>query len=245
MDLTGNVAMVTGAGKRLGRAIALRLARAGCDLALHYRGSREEAEAAAEEIRSLGRRAETFQADLARPDQIEAMFAEIGAAFGRLGVLVNNAAVFHRTPLETLTADQWDTEQAVNARAPALCTRCALGLLRRHPGGAAVVNLTDSPAARGWAGYPAYCASKAALEAFTRSAARALAGEGVRVNAVAPGAILWSDQADEPYKEQVLRQIPMGRTGTPEDIAEAVVFLCEADYITGQILRVDGGWNVA
>lgn len=238
MNLSGKIALVTGAAHRLGRAIATALASAGADIALHFGHSVEDALRTAEELRGLGRRVELFQADLAQPEQIRAMFALVHDAFGRLDVLVNSAAVYDRTPIDALTAEQWDRHMAVNARAPALCIRHALPLMQA---GGSIVNITDISAERAWGGYTAYCASKAALTAVTKSAARGLAGRGIRVNAVAPGAILWHDESPE-QREKVLRQVPLKRSGTPEDVASAVVFLCRSDYITGQTLRVDGGW---
>jgi NAD(P)-dependent dehydrogenase (short-subunit alcohol dehydrogenase family) len=242
MDLTGTTALVTGAARRVGRAISLALAGAGANVAVHYNRSADEADSLADEIRRLGRRAECFQADLADPDAIEGLFAAVGKVMPSLLVLVNNASTYPRTPLETLTADQWDAVLAVNARAPALCIRHAAAIM---PDGGSIVNITDSGAQDGWAGYPAYCASKAALESLTRSAARALAGRNIRVNAVGPGVVAWEDQTDEAVKAKVLAHVPMKRPGSPEDIAAAVVFLAKSDYITAQILRVDGGWQTS
>ena len=241
MDLDGHVALVTGGAVRLGRAVVLALARRGADIALHFGRSADEARATGGEARSAGRRVELFQADLACPRQIEDMFARVAEAFGRLDVLVNNAAVYHRTPIDELTAEQWDAAQAVNARAAALCIRYASALMTD---GGAVVNVTDIAAEKGWGGYPAYCASKAALTGLTKSCARALAARNIRVNAVAPGAILWDQTTDERRQQKVLAQIPMKRTGRPEDIAAAVTFLATQDYITAQTLRVDGGWHM-
>jgi NAD(P)-dependent dehydrogenase (short-subunit alcohol dehydrogenase family) len=241
VELNGKIVLVTGAAKRLGRAIALALARAGADVAVHYRSSAEEARQAADEIRSIGRRAELFQADLAQPGEIAAMFAAVGEAFGRLDVLVNSAAVYDRTPIGALTADQWDRQIAVNARAPALCIRYAVELM---PDGGAIVNITDAGAEKAFPGYPAYCASKAALLSLTKSAAKALGGRNIRVNAVAPGLIEWPEGISEQQKRQVLSQVPMKRPGRPADVAAAVVFLAGHDYITGQALRVDGGWHM-
>jgi pteridine reductase len=241
VDLTGKNALVTGGARRVGRAIALALAREGADLAIHYHQSEGEARATAEEIRGLGRRCELLRADLADASQIEAMFAALRARFGRLDILVNSAAVYHRTPIEELTAEQWDAELAINARAPALCIRHAVPLMGA---GGAIVNIADIAADKGFAGYPAYCASKGALLALTKSAARALAARNIRVNAVSPGVAVWQEGASDEQKAKVLAQIPMKRPGTPEDIAAAVVFLAKHDYITGQNLRVDGGWHL-
>lgn len=240
MDLTGRTALVTGAARRVGRSIALALARGGADVAVHYNRSAAEAESLAAEIRRLGRRAECFPADLADPLAIEALFAALANAMPPLHVLVNNASTYPRTPLESLSAEQWDAVLAVNARAPALCIRHAAAIMAD---GGSIVNITDSGAQAGWAGYPAYCASKAALESLTRSAARALAGRNIRVNAVGPGVVAWEDQTDEAVRATVLAHVPMKRPGTPEDIAAAVVFLAQSDYVTAQILRVDGGWR--
>jgi pteridine reductase len=234
--------LVTGAAKRLGRSIALSLARSGADVIVHYNRSENEARETAEMIEQIGRRAELLCADLAQPEQIDAMFARLAALLAdtpqQLGILVNNASVYHRTPLADLTADQWDREMNVNARGPALCMRYAAELMQP---GAVIVNITDISAEDPRAGLPAYCASKAALLAVTKSAAKALA-PGIRVNAVAPGAILWEDDISDQQKQLVLDQIPMKRTGRPEDIAAAVIFLCRNEYITAQTIRVDGGW---
>lgn len=241
MELPGKIALVTGGAKRVGRAISLALARAGAELAVHYHHSADEAKAAAKEIRGLGRRCELFDADLSNPAQIEAMFAAVRGAYGRLDVLVNSAAVYHRTSIETLTPEQWDAELVVNARAPALCIRHAIALM---PAGGAIVNIADIAAERGSPGYPAYCASKAAVLGLTKSTARALAGRAIRVNAVSPGVAVWPPDISEERKAMVLAQVPMKRAGTPEDIAAAALFLLRQDYITGQNLRVDGGWHM-
>jgi len=242
MDLNGKTALVTGAAKRLGRAIAVRLARCGADVVIHYNRSKDDARVTAEMIRDAGRRAELVHADLADPEDIEAMFAELAGLLPDrdrpLDVLVNNASVYDRSPIETLTAEQWDRQMSVNARGPALCIRHAAGMM---PPGGAIVNITDISAEDPRAELPAYCASKAALLAVTKSAAKALAPD-IRVNAVAPGAVLWEEGLSDEYKQRVLARVPMKRAGCPEDIAAAVAFLCTNDYITAQTLRVDGGW---
>lgn len=241
VELTGKAALVTGGARRIGRAIVLALARAGADVMVHYNRSVAQAEATAQEVRALGVRAETIRAELAAPAEIEAMFATVAESFGRLNVLVNNAATFERTPLDQLTAEQWDAQMAVNARAPALCMRHAVPLMAD---GGVIINVTDIAAEKPWAGYPAYCASKAALVALTKSAAKSLAGRNIRVNAVAPGVVEWTEGTTEQEKDTVLAQVPLRRIGSAEDVAAVVVFLARSDYITGQNIRVDGGWNM-
>ena len=238
MELSGKVAFISGAARRLGKAITLELANAGADIALHFNKSADEAVATAELVQTRGRKVEMFQCDLANPERIAEMFDAIANKFSRIDILVNNAAVFNRTPIETLTAGQWDTEFAVNARAPALCIRYALPLMSN---GAAIINIVDVGAEKARASFPAYTASKAALLGLTKSLSKALAPK-IRVNAVSPGAAIWTDQTTQQEKLNVLKQIPMGRIATPEDIAHAVVFLAKHDYITGQNIRVDGGW---
>ena len=242
MELAGKTALVTGSARRLGKSIALALARAGADVALHCHRSITDAAQTREEIAALGRRAEVFPADLADPRQIEELFAAVARSFPRLDVLVNNAAVYAPTPIESLTAEQWDAQSAVNARAPALCIRHAIALM---PAGGAIVNIADSSGPSGRADYTAYCASKAALAALTRSTALSLARRNIRVNTVSPGVALWHQNATESEKSAVIAQIPMKRAGTGDDVASAVLFLIRSDYITGQDLRVDGGWHMA
>jgi NAD(P)-dependent dehydrogenase (short-subunit alcohol dehydrogenase family) len=237
MDLHGKVALVTGSAKRVGKSVALELAAAGCNVAVHYNRSAEAAEQTVSEITNLGVACQAFPKNLAIIDEIPQLFREIREVFGRLDILVNNAAVYHRTPWQNLTAEQFDREMAVNARAPAMCIRHALDLMTDG----AIINIVDIAADKPRAGFPAYCASKAALLALTGSAARALAPR-IRVNAVSPGVALWPESAEENREQQVLSQVAMGRAGAPQDVAKAVAFLARHDYMTGQNLRVDGGW---
>jgi len=239
MDLFGKIALVTGGARRVGAAISSALAQAGVDLLIHYNQSAQPVQKLADEIRRLGRKVQIFQADLASPEQIESLFDAVGKTVKKLDILVNNAAVYDRTPLDELSAAQWDRQMAVNARAPALCISRALPLISD---GGAIINITDTSAEKPRSDYHAYCASKAALLALTRSSAKALAGRGIRVNAVAPGVVLWDDSADPRQNEAILRQVPLARPASPQDVAQAVVFLAGSDYITGQCLRVDGGW---
>jgi pteridine reductase len=235
------LALVTGAGKRVGAVIARRLHAAGYDLALHCRRSAAEAEALAAELEHA--RADStlvLQADLADPDAPAALMDTLLAQAGRLDALVNNASAFYPTPLGQATQAQWDDLFAANARAPFFLAQAAAPALRAARGG--IVNLVDIYAARPLAGHPVYCMAKAALAAMTRALALDLAPE-VRVNGVAPGAVLWPGDG-KPYADQaaLLARTPLQRTGSPEDVAGAVLWLLrDAPFVTGQILPVDGG----
>ena len=224
----------------MGRAISERLAGAGYDLVLHYHSSEDEARTTARELRDLGARVETVRADLTVPEQIPRPFEAADSAFGGLDLLVNSAAVFPRSdPLET-TVEDWDAVFALNARAAYFCSQEAA---RRMEAGA-IVNIVDTGADQAWPGYVPYVASKAALASVTRGLAAALAPR-IRVNAVAPGPVLLPEDADGPAeRETVQRLTALGRVGSPADVADAVLYLAEADYVTGEILRVDGGQHL-
>ena len=236
----GSVALVTGAARRLGRAIALRLAKGGCRVAVHYRGSRAEAEGVVREIKAAGGDARAFPADLARPDSPVKLVAAVEKAMGPLVVLVNNASLFQGAPFLSAGSKDLDDHLAVNLRAPFLLARAAaLGMATRGRG--KIVNLGDIHAERPIEGHAAYCISKAAVHAMTLALARELA-PAVQVNAVAPGAILLPEGASPALRRALLRNIPADRLGTPEEVAEAVAFLVEGpDFVTGEIIRVDGG----
>lgn len=233
-------AIVTGGAVRVGRAISERLARAGYDLVVHYHSSAAAAREAAAHLRELGAVVELVQADLTRPEEIPRPFEVAETALGGLDLLVNSAAVFPRSdPLET-TVDDWDAVFALNARAAFFCSQEAA---RRMETGA-IVNIVDTGADQAWPGYVPYVASKAALASVTRGLAAAYAPR-IRVNAVAPGPVLLPEDADGPAeRERVERLTALERMGSPEDVAEAVLYMAEADYVTGEILRVDGGQHL-
>ena len=251
MHLQDAVALVTGAGHRIGRAIALGLAEAGCHVVVHYGRSREPANETADAVRERGREAFTFAADLARPEEIEALFCAIEDRFGRLDVLVNSAATFLRVPFEETTVEQWDAVSAVNARAPFLCTQHAACLMREveSRAGAAldlapgsIVNIGDMAGVTAWKGYAAHGASKAGVLHLTRLTARELAPD-IRVNAIVPGPILppaGEEMSEEAWEKKGTR-VPLSRPGDPSHIADTVVFLSTNDYMTGDVLFVDGG----
>jgi NAD(P)-dependent dehydrogenase (short-subunit alcohol dehydrogenase family) len=236
--LTGKSALITGAAKRIGRGIALELARAGAEITITYRTSHQEAAQTVSDIQSLGRRAQAIECDVRSESSIHAAIAAAAAFHGRLDVLVNNAAIFETARFDHLSLEQWDAIFETNARGPFLMAREALAHLRAAQG--RIVNIGSLGGMRAWAGHAHYCASKAALHMLTQAMAKAFAPE-VAVNCVAPG---WID-LDEPAGEEAARfaaRTPMRRNGTAKDVAEAVLFFAAGTgFATGQILVVDGG----
>ena len=243
MELLGRTALVTGAARRVGRAIALALADRGMDIVVHYKGSAPEARATAEAVERLGRRAVTIQADLAQPEEVEALVDRAVETFGTIDVLVNSAALFHRTPLEKLTGQEWDQFLRVNLIGPFLLAR-RLGLLMRQRGEGKIVNIADIAGIRPWTDFLPYSVSKGALITLTQGLARALAPE-VQVNAVAPGSVLLPEEYGDREREAIVRATPLKRIGDPVDVAKTVLFLLEgSDFITGQVVVVDGGRSI-
>src|SRR5689334_267761 len=236
----GTVALVTGAARRLGRAIAVRLAQGGCRVAVHYRGSRADALATVRAIRDLGGEAEAFPADLARPAAPAALVRAVAKRMGPVLVLVNNASIFPATAFPGGDPRDLEACHAVHVRAPYLLARAAApGMLRAGRG--KIVNMGDLYADRPLRGRAPYIATKAALHGLTLALARELA-PAVQVNAVAPGAILLPEGAEPSMARRLAKAIPAGRLGTPEEVADAVAFFVEGpDFVTGEILRVDGG----
>ncbi|RMF77114.1 MAG: SDR family oxidoreductase [Planctomycetota bacterium] len=242
MTVERRVALVTGAAKRIGRAIALRLARRGYSIAVHYHLSGGEARKTCEECHRLGVHASCFQADLADDDAPRMLAKSVLSRFGRLDVLVNNASVFERMNVAGFDRTAWDRTLAINVSAPMALTAALAEALRAARG--RVVNLGDAGVRRAWPNHLAYITSKGALETLTRTLARGLAPE-VTVNAVAPGIAAWPDDYDAATRERLLAQVPLARSGTPEDVAAAVeYFVCEAEYVTGVVLPVDGGREI-
>ncbi|HET6905800.1 MAG TPA: pteridine reductase [Rhodanobacteraceae bacterium] len=241
---TQRVALVTGAARRVGAAIARTLHAAGYDVALHCRRSVAERDAVIAELESQ-RAASTLglQADLRDSDRLPELVAETLSRFGRLDALVNNASTFYPTPLGGIEARQCDELFAANARAPLLLAQAAAPHLKSARG--AIVNIVDIYAERPLPQHAAYCMSKAALAMATLSLAQELAPE-VRVNGVAPGAVLWPESGKEYADRQtILARTPLGRAGSPGDIAGAVLWLLrDAPFVTGEIIRVDGGRTI-
>ena len=243
--MNGKTVLITGAAKRVGRAIAEELHRAGANVAIHYRTAQAAAEEIAEQFNALRpNSALCLQADLADLGALTALVEATLAHFGQLDALINNASSFFATPLGKISQADWDDLVGSNLRAPLFLTQAAAPHLRAVQG--AVVNITDIHAERPLAGYPLYCAAKAGLLGLTRALAIELAPQ-VRVNAVAPGTILWPDDGeasgfDLAARERIVAHTLLQRTGSPHDIARTVRFLVDdASYITGQVINVDGG----
>ncbi len=242
MNLSGKAAMVSGAAKRIGREVALTLARAGCDVIVHYATSAQDAASLAAEIAAMGRRTLVLQARLDRPADLRRLEAAAQKKFGRVDVLVNNASAFFPLELGNITPKAMQHLIAVNTTAPLLLAQAILpGMKRRRCG--KIINLLDISVERPWPSYMAYCASKAALWSLTQSLAIAAAPH-VQVNGICPGAILWHTGLNKADIRRQTARIPAKRRGEPQDIAAAVVYLCQTDYVTGQKLVVDGGRSV-
>ncbi len=237
------VALVTGGAMRVGRGIAIALADAGYDVAIHYRKSRDAADETKSNIEKSGRRCEIFQGDLLDPELPSTLIKSVERTFGRLDLLINNASVFEKDPPGGFSDEHWRRMMQVNAIAPAALIEAATHLLENAPSGQ-IINLCDISADRPWPDHRAYCASKAALASMTLSYARRLAPK-VRVNGVAPGIAIFPDNYDESTRKHLVAKVPLKREGTVKDIAQTVKFLAKhGGYITGQIIRVDGGRSI-
>jgi NAD(P)-dependent dehydrogenase (short-subunit alcohol dehydrogenase family) len=237
-SFAGRVALVTGAAKRIGRSVALRLASEGADVVVNYRGSKGEADEVVAQIAAMGRRAVAVQADVAKRADVIALFAAVEKEFGRLDILVNNAGMFFPAKFEELTEEQWDRILDTNLKSQFLCSQAAAPILRRS-GHGRIINFASLGGLLAWPAYTHYCVSKAGVIMLTRCLARALAPE-ITVNAIAPGTISFPGDAPE-LAEDFIRRAPLHRTGTAEDIDDAVVFLAQSAFVTGQVIVVDGG----
>lgn len=245
MTLTNRVALITG-GKRIGAAVARSLAAGGADIALVYNRSREEADAVARELGVNGRRVATLQADLSDPDACARVVDETVRELGRLDVLVNMASLYKAKPFDELTVSDWDTQLNVDLRAAFLCAHAAAPHMRRQ-GGGRIVNFADWVAASGrprYLGYVPYYVAKHAVIALTEALALELAADQILVNAVAPGPIVAPPGTSAEEHAAVEKATPLGRWGGEQEIAKAVRFLVETDFVTGETIRVDGGRHV-
>lgn len=243
MDLQGKVAIVTGGARRIGRVIALELAEAGCHVVVHYHSSGSDACDVAGAISRMGRRSSIVSADLADPAAPAKIVDHAVAEYGRIDILINNAAGFHPTSIDDITQETFAGILQTNLIAPVMLAHAVWPHFRKA-GGGKIVNIADISAERPWAGYIAYCASKAGLVNATKALAVAMAPL-VQVNAIAPGAALFPEDKDEASRQAYLAKVPLRREGSPEDIAKAVRFLlADADYMTGQVLAIDGGRSI-
>jgi NAD(P)-dependent dehydrogenase (short-subunit alcohol dehydrogenase family) len=233
MNIEGKVALITGSAKRLGRAIALELQRRGARIAVHYRSDEKEAQEVA------GSNGAIFQAELTDVVAVEKMFRGIDASFGRLDILVNSASVFSPATVDEATPDHWDAQMDTNAKAPFFIAQHAARLMRRN-GSGKIINMADVAGEVIWPGYLPYSVSKAALIAVNRGLAKACAPE-IQVNAIAPGPVLFPEHYNEAQKKSAVERTLLKREGSPQDIVNAVMFLIENDYITGEMIHVDGG----
>jgi pteridine reductase len=236
-SLQGRVALVTGSAKRLGLAVAKCLAKEGADVVIHHRSSGAEAASAVAEIQKLGRRAVAIAADLVNVAEIKRLFDETAKYFGRLDILVNSAANFLPASIVSTTEQVWDSSLDTNLKAPFFCAQAAAPLVRRTRG--TIINFADVGGILGWPGYVPHCVSKAGVIMLTRVLAKELAPD-VRVNAIAPGTITMPGDPPE-WEEDYIKRAPLRRSGRPSDITDTVLFLVRSEFITGQVLVVDGG----
>jgi pteridine reductase len=236
--LAGRVALVTGAGKRLGRAVALRLANEGADVAVHYGKSEAEAREVVGEIEKLGRRAGAFTAELTDVAAIQKLMQSVTSRFARLDILVNCAANFLETKFGETNEATWDASMDTNLKAPFFCSQAAAPHLAKS-GRGVIINFADIGGLLGWTEFLPHSISKAGVIMLTRILAKEL-GPAVRVNAIAPGTITMPGDPPE-WQADFVRRAPMKRTGRPEEIADAVMYLVGAEFVTGHVLVVDGG----
>lgn len=244
METKGKVALVTGSGVRVGKRIALALAGRGMHVAVHYNGSAGPAEETAAEIHALGVEAQTFQADLSRVSSVRGLIESIDDRWGRLDVLVNSAAIFPRTPWAEIDEVTWDRTLDINLKAPFFTAWHAAPLMQRN-GGGKIINIADWAGLRPYKNYLPYVISKGGIITMTKGMARELA-PSIAVNAIAPGPVMLPEDFDAAAAERIRKDTPLQRLGSPDDIAQSVVYLVAmTDFVTGHVLVVDGGRLIA
>ncbi len=243
-NLTDQVAVVTGGAHRIGKAIALQLARQGVNILIHYGTSAQEATETVREIKSLGVDAFAVQADISKPEAVETIFSALRENFGRLNIFVNSAANFQKRDLLDVTLEDWQETMAINVTAAFLCTQAATALMRQNdPSGGSIINILDRGAIGPWPAYAHHGVSKAALWMLTQVSAASL-GPDIRVNAVIPGPVMkpaGTSMSDDEWAKIGKDTTPLERVGAPEDVARAVAYLASEDFITGTAIHVNGG----
>ena len=237
MEIAGRIALVTGAGKRVGRALALGLARAGARVAVHFHASTAGALETVAAIRDAGGNARAFSADLADPHAAGTLVDSVADTLGGLDILVNSSGIMQRVALADVTPANWDTTFAVNLRSQFFTSQAAA---RRMVNGGVIVNMADLAAFEAWTEFIPHCVSKAGVVALTQALAHAL-GPRIRVNAIAPGAVLLPDGFDG---TRLVSTTPLKRLGSPDDVVQAMLYVIAADYVTGETIIVDGGRHV-
>jgi 3-oxoacyl-[acyl-carrier protein] reductase len=244
---SGRVGIVTGGGRGIGRAVAVRLAEEGANLVISYRSNDEAAEEAAERVHEAGVKCELFKGDVSSLEEVEALFKGVSDAFGRVDILVNNAGITRDNLMMRMKEEEFDEVLRTNLKGAYLCTRAALRPMIRARWGR-IVNVSSVVGLVGNAGQANYAASKAGIIGLTKSVAREVAQRGITVNAVAPGYVETelTGSLPEEVKDQIRGQVPMGRFGEPQEVAEVVAFLAGegAGYLTGQTIAVDGGMTM-
>ena len=244
MHLAGKVALITGASRGIGQAVALEMARAGADIAVNYSGSEAAAQATVDQVKALGRKAILVKANVADADEVAAMVEAVQAEFGHIDILVNNAGITRDTLLMRMKDSDWDDVININLKGVYLVTKAVSKLMMKQRSGR-IINMSSVVGVTGNAGQANYSASKAGVIGFTKTCAKELASRGILVNAIAPG-FIHTDMTDvlpDKVKEATLAAIPLHRMAEPKEVASVAVFLASeyASYITGQVLNVDGG----
>jgi len=245
MDIRDKVALITGT-RRIGSVVAVELARRGADVVLGYNRSQEEAEAAATQIRTLGRKALAMQADVSKTSEVQSLVGRVIGEFARIDILVNMASVYRSKPFDETTEQDWNANMDVNLKSAFLCAQAVAPVMKAN-GGGRIINFADWIAASGrprYKGYVPYYVSKAGVVGLTESLALELSSDQILVNAIAPGPILAPPDLTEEEDREVRKATPLGRWGGEMEIAKTVVSLIETDFITGECIRVDGGRHV-
>ncbi len=240
MTIKNRVILVTGSAKRVGKCIALTLAEKGANVIVNYNTSEKEAQGVTEEIKKFGVKSIAIRANVSKADEVKSMIEQIVKEFGYLHILVNNAAVFFKTPFETLSEKDWDINIDINLKGTFLCSKYVADIMLKQKEGK-IINIGDWSGIRPYTNYIPYCVSKAGVIALTKALAKTLAPD-IQVNCILPGPIILPEDFSEKEREQIISDVPLKKMGSPDDIAATAAFLIEgSDFITGGMYAVDGG----